>query len=179
MNLKLPEGKFKTIVLVFDNSDKTELKRIYKHWRALCNALTKLKSRKVNLPEGLSETAFCINMNCVRIINKIKGANSSFDAYNQKTNKRIQIKACSIKEDLTSFGPRSVWDELYFLDFYKNGNWDGKFDIYLIPNKLIYNRKVNKNQTLKEQQDEKRRPRMTLTKIIKENKIKPIKTSQI
>jgi len=177
--LKLPEGNFKNKVLMFDNSDKQILKKVYTYWRNLCNALTKLNARKVNLPEGLSETAFCLEMNCVRIVNGITGTHSSFDAYNPKTNKRIQIKASSIESDLTSFGPNSVWDELYFLDFYRDGKWNGKFDIYLIPNELIYGRKVNKSQTLKQQQIEKRRPRITLFQIIKENKIKPLKTGNI
>ncbi|MBU1890158.1 Bsp6I family type II restriction endonuclease, partial [Patescibacteria group bacterium] len=75
----------------------------------------------------------------------------------------------------TSFGPRSKWDDLYFLDFYNGGKVDGLFDIYKIPNNLIYENKVNKKQTLKDQQDEKRRPRLCIKKeIIANYKIKPI-----
>ena len=45
-------------------------------------------------------------------------------------NKRIQVKACSVKEDLTSFGPKSVWDEIYLMHFLPNNNYDGAFSIY-------------------------------------------------
>ncbi len=136
----------------------------------------------MNLPEGLSEVAFCYFMDCVRLNNpKIgKGVNTSFDVYSLKTNKRIQVKSCSVLPDLTSFGPKSQWDEIYFQDFYKEGKWDYSFDIYLIPNDLIYNQKVNKNQTLKEMQKQGKRPRFSIYEdIIIANGIKPIKTVRL
>ena len=139
-----------------------------------------MKARGVNLPEGLSESSFCLEMECFRITKSISGVNTSFDAYDPKLSSRVQVKACSVLPDLTSFGPKSVWDSLYFVDFYKQGNWDGKFDIYLIENHYIYNHRVNKNQTFKEQQNEKRRPRFSIfTEIIQKNNLKPIKTGDL
>jgi hypothetical protein len=78
--------------------------------------------------------------------------------------------------DLTSFGPTSRWDKLYFLDFYNNGNLDGSFDCYEIDTALIYNTVVNqgKNETFVDQQRQGRRPRLSLKKIIRENNITPI-----
>src|SRR5690606_37452399 len=123
------------------------------------------------------EGLFCLDMDAVRINTNIPGANTSFDCYRISDNKRIQVKACSVLPDLTSFGPKSVWDELYFLDFYREGKWDGTYDIYLIDNELIYNHKVNENQTLREQQEQGRRPRFSIYKsIILKNKLKPLKT---
>jgi hypothetical protein len=82
--------------------------------------------------------------------------------------------------DLTSFGPKSEWDKIYFMDFYVNGFWDGKFDIYLIENYDIYNHKVNANQTLKDQQKEGRRPRFSIYKdIISIKDLKPIKKGNL
>jgi len=119
-------------------------------------------------------------MQVVRITKSISGANTSYDCYNLKTNKRIQVKACSVLPDLTSFGPRSVWDEIYFCDFYKSGKWNGEFDIYLIDNALIYDHKVNSNQTMREQQQEGRRPRFSIFKeIITKGNLKPIKTGKL
>lgn len=44
-----------------------------------------------------------------------------------------------------------------------------------MPSDLIYNMKVNKDQTMKEQQLQARRPRFSITdKIIKEKNLKPI-----
>jgi hypothetical protein len=176
IKLDLPEGKFLVEADHFDESDLIVLQDIYRTWRELSIKLNKLKSRSVNLPEGLSEVAFCYFMDCVRLNNpKIaRGVNTSFDAYCVKTKKRIQIKSCSVLPDLTSFGPNSQWDEIYFQDFYKEGNWDGSVDVYLIPNKYIYNQKVNSRQTLKEMQLEGKRPRFSIkTSIIDKYKLVP------
>ncbi|HOR52797.1 MAG TPA: Bsp6I family type II restriction endonuclease [Candidatus Pacearchaeota archaeon] len=97
-------------------------------------------------------------------------------------NKEIEgiIKATSVSDDLTSFGPNSVWDDIYWLDFYKEGRFDGSFDVYRIPNELIYEHKVNKGQTMKEQQEQMRRPRMRIrAEIITPNNLKPIKTCKL
>jgi len=180
IKIKLPEGVFDTTVLQFDDSDRDFLFEVYEDWRILSKKLTKLKSRTVNLPEGLSEGSFCIEMDTVRIVEGISGANTSFDCYGLKTNERIQVKACSVLPDLTSFGPKSVWDKIYFIDFYRGGKWDGTFDIYLLENDDIYNHKVNANQTLKDQQEQGRRPRFSIyNEIIKKKGIKPIKTGQL
>ncbi len=182
ITLKLPEGSFPTQADFFYKSDLKILVEIYNNWRKLSTQLNSLNARAVNLPEGLSEVAFCYFMDCVRLNNpKIgRGVNTSFDAYSPKTNKRIQIKSCSILPDLTSFGPKSQWDELYFQDFYKDGKWDYSFDIYLIPNDLIYKQKVNQNQAFKDMQQQGKRPRFSIYKeIILKNCLKPIKTAKL
>jgi len=178
--LKLPEGNFEVKVLTFDESDRTKLKNIYKSWRSLCNDLAKLKARSVNLPEGLSESAFCLEMGFLRVLDSIPGANSSWDCYDPIKNERIQVKACSILPDLTSFGPDSVWDKIYFADFYRQGAWDGSFDLYLIDNNDIYNHKVNKKQTLRDQQKQGKRPRFSIySGIIQSKKLSPFKTGNL
>ncbi len=176
----LPEGKYEVEVCSYDDGDKKALFSIYRHWRDLCIELEQMSARKINLPEGLSEGAFCLEMNCVRVTTAIPGANSSWDCYDSRRNKRIQVKACSVLPDLTSFGPKSQWDELYFLDFYRKGNWDGTFDIYLIQNDDIYNAPVKQGQTLKQQQEEKRRPRFSIfSDIIIPKKLIPVKTGKL
>jgi hypothetical protein len=76
---------------------------------------------------------------------------------------------------LTSFGPDSVWDEIYFVHFYPNKKYDGSYNIYLIPNDLIYNQKVNATQTMRQQQELNRRPRFSIMKeIIKPRLMKPV-----
>lgn len=180
VEIKLPEGIFETKVLLFEESDRKILYDIYKNWRSLCTLLIDMNARSVNLPEGLSEGAFCLEMGVARFTESIPGANTSFDAFDLKKNDRMQVKACSVLPDLTSFGPKSKWDKLYFLDFYRKGNWDGTFDIYLIENDDIYNHKVNANQTLRDQQLQGRRPRFSIYRdIILEKNIKPIKSSSL
>ncbi|MEI7425764.1 MAG: Bsp6I family type II restriction endonuclease [Candidatus Moraniibacteriota bacterium] len=159
----------------FSKKDATTFKKLFDIWVKLNNGLSKY-GRKVNIPEVLSEGMFCIFSDSVRYQRKLKGKGSaSFDTINLKTGEREQIKASSIESDLTSFGPKSEWDKLYFMNFYNNGNPDGTFDVYEIPSHLIYEHKVNSGQTMKSQQEEKRRPRFSIMKdIIKPNKIEPL-----
>jgi len=172
--ITLPEGSFEAKVQIWEESDRKRLFELYKNWRRLCDDLISINSRAVNLPEGLSEGAFCLETGSVRLTGSINGANSSFDCFNFNSNRRIQIKACSVLPDLTSFGPNSVWDEIYFLDFFRKGEWNGKFDIYRIENDLIYNHQVNSFQTLRQQQAQGRRPRFSIyQKIIQEREIEP------
>ena len=176
----LPEGKFKVPITFFDKSDDKLLKEIYSQWRSLSQKLKKIGGGAINLPEGLSEPAFCRAMNMVRFTESITSANTSFDAYDLKNNRRVQIKACSVLPDLTSFGPKSQWDDLYFVDFYNEGNWDGTIKIYLIPNEFIFSHKVNSNETFRQQQSQGRRPRFSIySEIIQQHKIKPIMTYKI
>ena len=178
--IKLPEGYFDVKIQAFEESDRKILFDAYVDWRKLCTHLLNLTSRLVNLPEGISEGAFCLEMNAVRILGNIPNANSSFDCYFLEKKERIQVKACSIIPDLTSFGPKSVWDKLYFLDFYRKGKWDGTFDIYLINNKDIYNHYVNADQTFCDQQEQGRRPRFSIFReIIRIKNIKPVKTGNL
>ena len=176
-------GEEATLTLMyFNKKDGREWKQLFDKWKDLKLGLREYGAREPNMPEGLSEVAFCLWSGSGRFLSmsikdrKIKVA-KSFDTFNVKTQRAEQIKATSIKEDLTSFGPKSRWDDLYFLDFYNQGKLDGTFNVFLIPSKLIYEHKINKTQTFTEQQDQKRRPRLSLTKNFEKWKIKPIATN--
>jgi hypothetical protein len=170
------EGDFKSDYLSFDEPDKITLKSIYDEWVSLNKKIKDLGGRQVNLPDTLSECIFCLHMKCVRVTKVYGKTTSSFDVFNFDKKRRIQVKACSILPDLTSFGPKSKWDDLYFMDFSsKDGNWDGSVRIYYIPNDLIYNQKINKTQTFKEQQALDRRPRFSIySEIILKKGIVPV-----
>lgn len=163
--LNLPEGDFYSSITIFEQEDASALYGIYRSWRNLCDLLNAVNARSVNLPEGLSETAFCIAKNVWRCTASIAGANSSYDCYDPngvRGNNRIQVKACSVVPDLTSFGPNSEWDRIFFVDFYREGRWDGTFDIYEVETDDINNYPVNANQTLKDQKAQGRRPRFSI-----------------
>jgi hypothetical protein len=178
--IKLPEGSFNVETMSFDSTDDKYLKELYYEWRELSKKLQSLGGRGVNLPEVLSEAIFCRITGAVRINSRISKVKSSFDCYDLISNKRIQVKACSVLPDLTSFGPKSVWDELYFMDFYNEGNWDGSIKVYLIPNEAIYNHKTNVNQSMKQQQEQGKRPRFSIQKqIIEATKLTPIYTYKL
>ena len=172
--VKIFGGKCTAELMHFTKSDAKKLKKLFEAWKKLTSGLKDFKSRGVNMPEGISEVAFCLYSGSKRFI-KVRGAVSgSFDTFNLKTKRAEQIKACSVEEDLTSFGPRSKWDDLYFIDFYNNGNADGSFDVYKIPDNYIKSASLNKEQTFEQQQVEKRRPRFSIKKdIIKKHQLKP------
>jgi len=175
---KLFETDVELNLMEFDNDDKRQWKTLFDYWSTLNEGMKSYKARGVNLPEGISEVAFCLYSGSKRFISIVKGNSSaSFDTFNTETKKSEQIKACSVVSDLSSFGPRSKWDDLYFMDFFNNGNIDGSFDLYLIPNELIYNTMVNSTETFKDQQKQKRRPRFSIKeKIIQEQGLKPMAT---
>jgi len=171
--------KYDAVLLQTEKKDAAELKKLYNAWVDLKNGLKSFESRAPNLPEGISEGAFSLEFNCPRVLD-VRGTAASYDCYNPKTHERIQIKATTIRYDLTSFGPDSVWDVLYLLDFYREGNFDGTYDVYEIPNDLIYNHQISRTQTFRDQQRQGRRPRFGIKqKIIEEHGIKPIKTCTI
>ncbi|WP_407414408.1 Bsp6I family type II restriction endonuclease [Methanobrevibacter sp.] len=161
-------------VEIVEKSDSKSLLQMYNLWNKLSTKLNEYGCRRLNFPE-ISELIFCLVYDCWRVNNVSGIEHSSFDCYNPKTQSRIQIKATSVKDDLTSFGPRSIWDELYFMDFYPNETYDGCFDVYLIPNESVYNYPMNRNETFRDQQKRGVRPRFHIKKsLIKPLKIKPI-----
>ena len=172
------KGKeIEALVTISERLDRWRLRKLYFKWKKLNDAIKKISTRGINLPEAISENAFCIFFpECIRVV-KLKQEKCSYDVLNRKTGARIQIKASSIDEDLTSFGPRSEWDELFFLDFSEG---DGSFKVYKIEKESIYKHKVNRNQTFEQQQAEARRPRFSITEnIIKPKGLKPIKICRL
>lgn len=171
-------GKQFDIKLQFwEEEDREILVKLFNLWNNLNQGMKRIMSRGINLPEGISESAFCLDY-MPEAGRALKGG--SFDVYNPVEQKAIQIKASSVEYDLTSFGPRSYWDELYFLDFYNEGLLDGSFDVYLIPDDYIYGTRLNRSQTFQNQQDEGRRPRFGIKRdIIEPNNLEPLKKCSI
>lgn len=164
-------------VMTFDENDRKRWKVLFDSWKQLKIGMRQYEAREPNFPEGLSEVAYCIWAQSTRFIAARGISNTSFDTYDQKNGIAEQIKACSVENDLTSFGPRSRWDKLIFLDFYNGGKVDGRFDAYEIPSALIYSYKMNARETFKDQQTQGRRPRLSLKKLICEYNIQPLAKS--
>ena len=165
-------------LMTFDKSDIKIFKSTFNKYRSLNKVLkNKLKGTRImNFPDALSESVFCLTMNCGKLLSvkNTSGYSTSFDAYDIKREKRIQIK-CSASSGPTSFGPRSEYDEIYFVDFKSTGEIDGTYKIYKLENKDIDSVKVNKKQSLVDQQKLKRRPRFEIrSALVIEKKLKPI-----
>lgn len=175
--IEIKGKKIKALVTKKETSDRELLKTLYSDWKNLNDRLKEISTRGINIPEAISENAFALFFpDCMRVV-KLNGMKCSFDCINIKTGSRIQIKASSIVSDLTSFGPRSEWDELFFLDFSKG---DGSFKVYRIEQDWIYKHMVNKNQSFQQQQEQARRPRFSIIEnIIKVRKLKPVKVCKL
>ncbi|MCY3804538.1 MAG: Bsp6I family type II restriction endonuclease [Candidatus Saccharibacteria bacterium] len=160
-----------------DQSDGQIFKELFDLWKKLNDGL-KQYGRMATLPEVISEGMFCVFTGSARYQERVSGKSSvSFDAINTQNNRKEQIKASSVEEDLTSFSPNSNWDDLYFMDFYNGGKLDGSFNLYQIPDQYIRSMKVSQQQTFRDQQAQGRRPRFSITKdIIKKYDLQPIAT---
>tara|TARA_Y100000310_G_scaffold336096_1_gene419771 strand:+ start:441 stop:989 length:549 start_codon:yes stop_codon:yes gene_type:complete len=175
--LNIRGKKVVALISINERGDRKLIKKLYRDWKKLNDRLKKIGTRGINLPETISENAFCLFFpNCVRTMGLKKGK-CSFDCIDVKTGLRIQIKASSVGSDLTSFGPRSEWDQLFFLDFSKG---DGSFRVYHIKPEWIYKHKVNKNQTFEDQQKQGKRPRFSIIdNIIEVKGLKPVKICKL
>lgn len=171
LKIKLQTGEF-VVGDKFDNNDFALLKDIFNQWLEINKKVTSLGGRGLNVPDVFSEALYCIFFNAIRTNNTAH----SYDCVNIDNGAGVQVKSASIANDCTSFGPRSTWNELYFMDFATNGQVDGIVDVYKLDfalDDIVLNAK--KNETFKMQQEQGRRPRLSLKKLIQERNIKPIK----
>ena len=160
----------------FDDADYEKLKSIFKKWQILNADLMSLGGRALNVPDVVSEALYCYFFDAART-NAVAGA-GSYDAINIGNHNGVQVKSTSIQNDLTSFGPTSTWDELYFMDFAPKGVVDGKIDFYKIDvdiKSIILN--AHKGETFADQQAQGRRPRFSIKReIINKYGLKPVKS---
>ncbi len=158
----------------FDEVDFDKIKAIFKKWMEINNELKSLGGRTLNVPDVISEAIYCHFFNAART----NGTAYSYDAVDLTDGAGIQIKSASIPNDLTSFGPKSTWDKLIFMDFAPNGKLDGNINIYEITQDvsgIIMNK--GKNETFADQQAQGRRPRFSIkSEIIEKYGLKPIKS---
>jgi hypothetical protein len=189
----------------YNEEDIPWLKTYFEAWKTLyeCTSMEADNEeglhhdeRSPNLPEGISETMYCMITTCGRyykpkpknnptrkVYKTEKLESRSFDAFDVVNNKTVQVKATQVKNDCTTFGPKSKWDELVFMDFYNNGNIDGTVDVYSIPTDLVHKvivckydeKKGETDITFLRQQELQRRPRFSVkNSIIKPHNIQPI-----
>jgi len=175
------------VLLFFEEKDIEVIKNLWNKWKEYTTFLEELKfkinikdstlsreeiigkiTRRPNLSEFFSEAFWCLYnlkyMNNNKVCRILEG--SSADTYDIVNGKYQQIKASIIENDLTSFGPRTKFDELIFLDF---SYLDGSADIYKIDYEILKKTLLNKRkkETFEDQQKQGRRPRLSLKKFIK------------
>ena len=162
--LKLPEGTFEAEVQEFDLNDEKKMFHFFNTWKEISSLNKEYSGRGVNIPEGITETLYCLATKSYRTNNlNLPNVNTTMDCYSDKEG-RVQVKACSTEDDLTSFGPASEWDLLAFMDFFHSGSLNGIFAVYEIPdiNGVIV--KKSTGETLKERKATGKRPRFSIKK---------------
>ncbi len=161
----------------FEDEDYEKIKSIFTKWLEINADLSALRGRTMNVPDVVSEGIYCYFYNAIRTNGNEAGA-GSYDAVNIDDKAGVQVKSASIPNDCTSFGPKSKWDKLFFMDFCPNGTVDGQVDIYEIKDDvkhIVLNR--SKGETFEDQQAQGRRPRFSIKdEIIKKHGYKPDRT---
>ena len=164
-NKGLTHGKLTFIGARYELSELEKFKNLYQKWIEY-KAAGQFVHQRANLPEGLTEGLVSTHIpDVVRKMkinsNKSKFHVSKFDCYNPIKDEIIEVKGCSIPDDLTSWSPDPYFDVLYFVDFSK---LDGSYDIYKIDttDEELRNEKVSDTETFQQQIDKSRRPRFSV-----------------
>ncbi len=149
-----------------------EVIEAYYKWKDLSDLMKKNGARGINIPEGITEPICCYYNNF--LWSKDEGSEDAIS----EDGKKIQIKATSnYNIDLTSFGPRSEFDELHFVRLNQEKN---KIELYNIPIIDLLKTKVNSTETFEDQQKAGKRPRLSIiNSFINVYLLKPYKIIQI
>lgn len=143
----------------------------YQHWKVLNQSLKAFASRTVNFPEAISEALVCYELGYDwhnKTATKIVG-DASFN------DKLVEIKATSnFNSDLTSFSPDTKFDILIFarLNLAEDKLYLYNLNLNFSQFQLL---QVNKTQTILQQQESGRRPRLRIVEsMILPNNLQPV-----
>lgn len=146
---------------------KKDIQTIYANYKNYYNSLKGFNTRKPNFPEIVSEHLIVYHLmktkNYDKYIWKCR-EKSDLCVFKGETKTFIEIK-CSTSDAPISFGPKQNWDYLYIIDLQ-----DFLYDevrIHCVKgNESLKTVKVNRLETFEEQCKQKRRPRISLEKLI-------------
>lgn len=135
--------------------------RAYFKWKDLNNIVKQESTRGINMPDCISEIMGCWCYDYLWNRGKEVG-----DAHDPKTGRKIEFKATSnFDGDLSSFGPKTTFDNLIFLRYDIDNDMLYTYDLNLSSDELKLF-PVNKTQTIEDQKDGKRRPHVRLLETI-------------
>lgn len=129
----------------------------YFKWKDLNIYISDNSHRGINIPDVISEPMGCF---CLGL--EWNNGEEVGDATDPKTGKKIEFKATSRFEgDLSSFGPKTIFDNLVFLRFNLNEDLLYIYDLK-INSENLEKYLVNSTQTIGDQKRQGRRPRISL-----------------
>ncbi|WEA93201.1 Bsp6I family type II restriction endonuclease [Streptococcus anginosus] len=141
----------------------------YFKWKDLNTYIKSTSSRGINIPDAISEPMGCY---CLGYL--WNRGNEVGDGTDPATGKKIEFKATSNFEgDLSSFGPKTVFDNLVFLRFNLDSNQLYIYDLK-IDSEKFGSYPANQTQTIQDQKDAGRRPHVSLQRLfVDEQGLKP------
>lgn len=150
----------------FEDSDKPKFKQLFNKWKAYKES-GEFVEQRANIPEGLTEGIVAKDIRGIfrkgkKNDKKSKFPTTKFDCYCSLENKIVEVKACSIPNDLTSWSPKPYFDVFYFVDF---SSMDGKYEIYKIEttdSEILGETVTAKGTTFRQQVANGRRPRFSV-----------------
>lgn len=146
-------------LIEIDDARIDEVCNAFFKWKDLNTYIKSNSSRGINMPDAISEPMACYCLNL-----KWNRGPSVGDATDVHGN-RIECKATSNFEgDLSSFGPKTVFDDLLYLRFNLDENQLYIYDLK-VNSEEFGKYPANKKQTIQDQKDAGRRPRVSLQKL--------------
>ena len=145
--------------IVIDDARIDETCNAYFKWKDLNTYISNNSHRGINMPDAISEPMGCY---CLDLLwnrgDEVGDATS-------KDGKKIEFKATSRFEgDLSSFGPKCVFDDLIFLRFKLDENLLYIYDLKINSDEFG-KYPANRNQTIQDQKDQGRRPHVSLKQL--------------
>ena len=129
----------------------------YFKWKDLNTYISNNSHRGINMPDAISEPMACY---CLGYL--WNRGDEVGDATDPATNKKIEFKATSrFDGDLSSFGPKTTFDDLVFLRFNLEENRLYIYDLG-VNSEEFGKYPANSRETIQEQKDQGRRPHVSL-----------------
>ena len=155
--------------IVIDDARIDETCNAYFKWKDLNTYISNHSRRGMNMPDAISEPMGCY---CLGYLWN-RGSETG-DATDPKTNKKIEFKATSRYEgDLSSFGPKTKFDNLVFLRFKLDDNLLYIYDLKINSDEFGQY-PANSKETIQDQKNQGRRPRVSLLELfVKKKNLQP------
>lgn len=159
----------------FTQEDLPAINEMYFSWKKLGELFQYYGCRRANLPEVISEGLPSALFGWARTNNlQLINIENSADLVDITTGEAIQVKGVSVYGEgdggPTSFGPDTKFDRLIVMHVRLD---EDKAYFYEMDAKGYKDWKVNGQMSLREQQSQKRRPRLVLLPIIREQELVP------
>lgn len=155
--------------ITIDDARIDETCNAYFKWKDLNTYISNNSHRGINMPDAISEPMGCY---CLGLL--WNRGDEVGDATDPNTGKKIEFKATSRFEgDLSSFGPKCVFDDLVFLRFKLDENLLYIYDLH-INSDQFGQYPANQTQTIQDQKNQGRRPHVSLQSLfVNANNLQP------